>query len=247
MVSKEVSCTISQFIYDDILDSFEAKGIFSQLSGLSLAASPRIFFLCRFPSMINTVRFSRNLFIVGEDEYNNVCAAVSGNHPIDIVIYGIQSRLQDIILQLYHSGTQLRHVLLFHECSLSATCVDLTIGVCTSLKRHRAHIQRISKYKSFEFAQNGGSRTFTKATYFIALSATRNVNSFEVFSPSLEYAETWLCSSKSFTSQIQAAITAVPGVFRFRVYTHDPLSIQSLERQTDAVSLLALPNRKFKQ
>ena len=44
MVSKEVSCTISQFIYDDILDSFEAKGIFSQLSRLSLAASPRIFF-----------------------------------------------------------------------------------------------------------------------------------------------------------------------------------------------------------
>ena len=59
MVSKEVSCAISQFIYDDILDSFEAKGIFSQLSRLSLAASPRIFFLCRFPSMINTVRFSR--------------------------------------------------------------------------------------------------------------------------------------------------------------------------------------------
>ena len=160
--------------------------------------------------------------VVGEDEYNNVCAAASGSHPIDIVIYGIQSRLQDIILQLYHSGTQLRHVLLFHECTLSATCVDLTIGVCTSLKRHRAHIQRISKYKSFEFAQNGGSRTFTKATYFVALNATRNVNSFEVFSPSLEYAETWLCSSKSFTSQIQAAITAVPGVFRFRVYTHDP-------------------------
>ena len=222
MVSKEVSCTISQFIYDDILDSFEAKGIFSQLSRLSLAASPRIFFLCRFPSMINTVRFSRNLFIVGEDEYNNVCAAASGSHPIDIVIYGIQSRLQDIILQLYHSGSQLRHVLLFHECTLSATCVDLTIGVCTSLKRHRAHIQRISKYKSFEFAQNGGSRTFTKATYFVALNANRNVNSFEVFSPSLEYTETWLCSSKSFTSQIQAAITAVPGVFRFRVYTHDP-------------------------
>ena len=41
MVSKEVSCTISQFIYDDILDSFEAKGVFSQLSGPSLAASPR--------------------------------------------------------------------------------------------------------------------------------------------------------------------------------------------------------------
>ena len=222
MVSKEVSCTISQFIYDDILDSFEAKGIFSQLSRLSLAASPRIFFLCRFPSMINTVRFSRNLFIIGEDEYNKVCAVASGSHPIDIVIYGIQSRLQDIILQLYHSGTQLRHVLLFHECTLSATCVDLTIGVCTSLKRHRAHIQRISKYKSFEFAQNGGSRTFTKATYFVALNPTGNVNSFEVYSPSLEYAETWLCSSKSLTPQIQAAITAVPGVFRFRVYTHDP-------------------------
>ena len=56
MTSKKVSCTISQFIYDDILDSFEAKGIFSQLGGPSLAASPRILFLCRFPSMVNTVR-----------------------------------------------------------------------------------------------------------------------------------------------------------------------------------------------
>ena len=82
MVSKEVSCTISQFIYDDILDSFEMKGVFSQLSGLSLAASPRILFLCRFPSMVNTARFSRNLFVVGEDEYRNICAVVTGNQPI---------------------------------------------------------------------------------------------------------------------------------------------------------------------
>ena len=88
---------ISQFIYDDVLDSFEAKEVFSQLSGPSLAASPRILFLCRFPSMVNTVRFSRNLFVVSEDEDNNICAAVSGNHPIDIIIYGIQSRLQDNI------------------------------------------------------------------------------------------------------------------------------------------------------
>ena len=78
---------------------------FFQLSGPSLAASPCIFFLCRFPSMVNTVRFSRNLFVVGEDEYNNICA-VSGNHPIDVIIYGMQSRLQDNILQLYHSGSQ---------------------------------------------------------------------------------------------------------------------------------------------
>ena len=97
MVSKEVSWTIAQFIYDDILDSFEVKGVFSQLSGLSLAASPRILFLCRFPSMVNTARFSRNLFVVGEDEYRDICAVVAGNHPIDIIIYGIQSRLQDNI------------------------------------------------------------------------------------------------------------------------------------------------------
>ena len=220
--SKEVFCTISQFIYNDILESFEAKGIFAQLHGPSLAASPRIFFLCRFPSMVNTEHFSSNLFVVGEDEFKNIYAAVSGKHPVDIIIYGIQSRLQDNILQLYHSDSQLRHVLLFHECSLNATSVDLTIGVCTSLRRHRAHIQRISKYKSFEFAQTGRSRTFTKATYFIALSSARNVNSFEVFSPSLEYTETWLCSSKFLTTQLQAAITAVPGVFRFRVYSQDP-------------------------
>ena len=54
------------------------------------------------------------------------------------------------------------------------------------------------------------------------LSATRNVNSFEVCSPNLECAETWLCSSKSLTPQIQTAITAVPGIFRFRVFAHDP-------------------------
>ena len=124
------------------------------------------------------------LVVIGEDEFKNIYAAVSGKHPIDIIIYGIQSRLQDNILQLYHTDSQLRHVLLFHECSFNATCVDLTIGVCTSLRRHRAHIQRISKYKSFEFTQVGRSRTFTKATYFIALSAARNVNSFEVYSPS---------------------------------------------------------------
>ena len=78
MSSKEVFCTISQFIYDDILDSFEAKGVFAQLRGPSLAASPRIFFLCRFPSMVNTGRFSSNLFVVGEDEFKNIYAAVSG-------------------------------------------------------------------------------------------------------------------------------------------------------------------------
>ena len=125
--------------------------------------------------MVNTARFSRNLFVVGEDEYRNICGVVTRNHPIDSIIYGMQRQLQDNILQLYHSGSQLRHVLLFHECSFGATCIDLTIGVCTSLRRHRAHIQRISKNKSFEFAQNGRLRTFTKAAYFIALSATRNL------------------------------------------------------------------------
>ena len=116
--------------------------------------------------MVNTVRFSRNLFVVGEDEHRNICAVVTGNHPIDIIVHGTQSRLQDNILQLYHSCSQLRHVL---ECSFSATCIDLTIGVCTSLRRHRAHIQRISKYKSFEFAQNGRLRTFTKALILLHL------------------------------------------------------------------------------
>ena len=222
MTSKEVFCTISQFIYNDILESFEAKGIFAQLCGPSLAASPRIFFLCRFPSMVNTELFSSNLFVVGEDEIKSIYAAVSGKHPVDIIIYGVQSRLQDDLLQLYHSQSQLRHVILFHECFFNASSVDLTIGVCTSLRRYRAHIQRISKYKSFEFAQTGRTRTFTKATYFIALSAARNVNCFEVYSPCLECTETWLCSSKFLATQLQAAITAVPSVFRFRVYSQDP-------------------------
>ena len=43
--------------------------------------------------MVNTARFSRNLFVVGEDEYRNICAVVTGNHPIDIIIYGIQKSI----------------------------------------------------------------------------------------------------------------------------------------------------------
>ena len=148
--------------------------------------------------------------------------AVSGKRPVDIIICGVQSRLQDNLLQLYHSQSQLRHVILFHECFFNASSVDLTIGVCKTLRRYRSHIQRISKYRSFEFAQTGREHTFTEVTYFIALSATRNVNCFEVYSPCLEYTETWLCSSKFLTAQLQAAITAVPGVFRFRVYSQDP-------------------------
>ena len=73
MSSKEVFYTVSQFIYNDILDSFKAKEVFAQLCGPSLGASPRIFFLCRFPGMVNTERFS-SLFVVGEDEFKNIYA-----------------------------------------------------------------------------------------------------------------------------------------------------------------------------
>ena len=86
MSFKEVSCTILQFIYNDILESFETKGIFAQLHGPSLAVLPRILFLCRFPGVVNTERFSRNLFVVGEDEFQNIYVAVSGKHPFDISI-----------------------------------------------------------------------------------------------------------------------------------------------------------------
>ena len=64
-----------------MLESFEAKGVFAQLHGSSLAVSPRIFFLCRFPSMVNTELFSNNLFVVGEDEIKSIYTAVSGKHP----------------------------------------------------------------------------------------------------------------------------------------------------------------------
>ena len=91
----------------------------------------------------------------------------------------------------------------------------------------------ISKYKSFEFAQVGRS---SSPKLHISLSATRNVNSFEVYSPSLEYAETWLCSSKSLTPQLQAAITAVPGVFRFRNLEHPPLEAQAAKKGLTSLS-----------
>ena len=140
---------------------------------------PRVFFLCRFPSMVNAEQFSsNNLYVIGEDEIKSIFAAVSGKHPVDIIICGMQSRLQDNLLQLFHLQSQLRHVILFHECFFNASSVDLTVGVCASLKRCRAHIQRISKYKSFDFAQAGGMRTITKATYFIALSAARKCELF---------------------------------------------------------------------
>ena len=40
-----------------------------------------------FPSMVNTERFSRNLFVVGEDEFQNIYVAVSGKHPFDILYF----------------------------------------------------------------------------------------------------------------------------------------------------------------
>ena len=53
--------------------------------------------------MVNTERFGSNFFVVGEDEFKNIYAAVSGQHPVDIIIYGVQSRLQDNILCLFLS------------------------------------------------------------------------------------------------------------------------------------------------
>ena len=60
--------------------------------------------------MVNAERFGSNFLVVGEDEFKNIYAAVSGKHPVDIIIDGIQNRLQDNILQLYtirtvNSGT----------------------------------------------------------------------------------------------------------------------------------------------
>ena len=171
-----------------------------QLLGSSLSVSPRIFFVCRFPSMVRTDQFCSNLLVIGEDEIESVFAAVTGKHSIDVIIYGIQNHLQDKLLQLFHSDSRLRRVFLFHECFFNATSIDLTIGPCTSLRRYRSLIHQISRCKSFEFAQAGRKRAVTKGTYFIALGATLNTEDFEVYSPCIEYSETWLCSSKVLTA-----------------------------------------------
>ena len=71
--------------------------------------------------MVNTARFSRNLFVVGEDEYRNICAVVTGNHPIDIIICGIQSRLQDNILSIARQYFAYDT----HFCFMSALLVQL--------------------------------------------------------------------------------------------------------------------------
>lgn len=112
----------------------------------------------------------------------------------------------------FHSNDHLRQILLFHERFFSATCVDLTIGVRTTLRRHLSHIHKICRYKNFAFTQAGRTRPVTKGTYFIALCSAHNTGSFEVFLPCVEYAETWLSSSMALTTQMQASITAVPGL-----------------------------------
>ena len=189
-----------------------SKGCLGKLFDSSLSCLPRVFLVCRFPSMIRTDLFSSNLLIVGEDEVNCVFAAVSGKQPVSVVIYGIQSHLQEQILQLLHSNDNLRQILLFHERFFSATCVDLTIGVRTTLRRHLSHIHKICRYKNFAFTQAGRTRPVTKGTYFIALCSAHNTGSFEVFLPCVEYAETWLSSSMALTTHMQASITAVPGL-----------------------------------
>lgn len=178
MSTKETVCTISQYIYDDVLQSFEAKGCLGKLYGSSLSVSPRVFFVCRFPSMIRTDLFCSNLHR-RRWGWLCFCCSVWQATSVSVVIYGIQNHLQEKILQLFHSDSNLRQVLLFHECFFSATCVDLTIGVCTSLRRHLSRIHKIYRYKNFDFAQVGRKRPVTKGTYFIALGAVHNTGSFE--------------------------------------------------------------------
>ena len=65
------------------------------------------------------------------------------------------------MLQLHHQADNLRQILLLHECFLTATCVDLTVGVCAFLKRHLSRTHKICKYKNFDLVQTLSAKTLS--------------------------------------------------------------------------------------
>lgn len=167
MFDKESLSLVAQAIYDDILLTFVSQGPLKHYLTHSAAELHKLYFVCRFPSVICTAQSHRNLSVIGEDELTCIVNALSGTQPVSVVLFQVQGFVQENIVQLYHKTGNLRQVYLFHECFVNATSVDLTVAVCASLRRHLSRIHVVSKYKNFQIVQNRQMKEVVKKTILL--------------------------------------------------------------------------------
>ena len=217
-LDKEACCLISQAIYEDLVLSFRDQGLLRCHLGPRVNQSHQVFFVCRFPSELRTLHNHKDLFVISEDDFEPIHTALAGTQSISIVLFQVQAHIQEKVIQLYRDAKKLSFVCLFHECFVNAACLDLITAVCTALRRHLGRVHCVSKYQEFTYAPTGQNKKVTKSIYLVLLHSSFTINSFEVISPSLEYAETWLCNSAVLTPTVLERIKSMPGVVRFRVH-----------------------------
>ena len=218
MLDKEACCLVSQAIYEDLVLSFRNQGLLRSQFGPRVNQSHQVFFICRFPSELCTLQNHKDLFVISEDDLEPIHTALAGAQYISVVLFQVQTHIQEKILQLYRDAPKLFFVCLFHECFVNVVCFDLITAVCTTLRRHLGRVHCISKYQDFAYVPYGQTKKVTKGIYFILLHSSLTTNSLEVTSPNLEYAETWLSNSTVLTPKIQERIKSMSGVVRFRVH-----------------------------
>ena len=218
MLDKEACCLVSQAIYEDLVLSFRNQGLLRNQLGPRVNQSHQVFFICRFPSELCTLQNHMDLFVISEDDLESIRTALAGTRCISVVLFQVQTHVQEKIIQLYQDATKLSFVCLFHECFVNAVCFDLITAVCTALRRRLGRVHCISKYQEFAYAPFGQTKKVTKSIYLILLHSSFTANGFEVISPNLEYAETWLCNSKVLTTTVQERIKSMTGVVRFRAH-----------------------------
>ena len=185
-----------------------------------MVTSHKIFLVCRFPSVINTLHNHEDLKVVSEDEMEILLSALAGTQRISVVLFQVQAHFQENILQLYHEAEKLSCVCLFHECFVNATSVDLVTAVCITLRRHLSRVHSISKYQDFVYSPDGNKKKITKSIYYIVIHSSFTTGSIEVISPCIEYSETWLRNSAVLTPKAHEEIKSIPEVFRFRLHTN---------------------------
>ena len=212
------STHLSQAIYEDLVLSFCNQGLLKSHLGPRVNQSHQVFFTCRFPSELRTLQNHKDLFVISEDDLEPIHTALAGTQYISVVLFQVQTHIQEKIIQLYRDAPKLSFVCLFHECFVNAVCFDLITAVCTALRRHLGRVRCISRYQDFTYAPFGQTKKVTKSIYFIMLHSSFTTCGFEVISQNLEYAETRLCNSAILTSTVQERIKSMSGVVRFRVH-----------------------------
>lgn len=148
MLDKELFCLVAQAIYDDLFLAVNEQGPLKQHLCHRTAKSRKIFFACRYPSVLRATQNHRNLLVISEDELNCVVVALAGTQPVSVVLFQVQVHVQENIIQLYHTADKLCHVCLFHECFVNATSVDLVTAVCTTLRRHLSRVHLCPSIKT---------------------------------------------------------------------------------------------------